>query len=253
MNMLHAIVFVLLVSLLLLALVFIYIRHKQKLKSIHEALASTDLQTLTDIYSEVEKCGSSHSGGHILGRTGITSEKNVNRVVFPDNVPGFPWTGKTLEIKLDGALKLSISDSNEQQSILGGEKFVLIKIPSVEARPGQYVDLYLPNRYINVNPDLLSKLKSLCPQYPEQFLAHLLCPGTHGYEFEPTDQIRIGNGISWVKSRELFYCGICEKKMSLILQMPGNVIDATQFRNEVIYLFGCRDHPHIFKHIVQNA
>lgn len=253
MNMLHAIVFLTAVSLLLLSLVFIYIRHKQKLKAIHEAVAAARPEALHNIYVEVEKCGSSHSGGYILGRSSEKAETMENVIHFPDDIPGFPWAGKTLEITLNGPLELHLSDDSGKQTMLNGERFVFVKIPRVEARPGQFVDLYLPNRYITANAELLAQLQLLCPKFPEQLLSHLLCAGTKGYEFEPTEQIRIGNGVSWVKSKELFYCGICEKKMSLVIQLPGNVIDATQFRNEVIYLFGCRDHPHIFKHIVQDT
>lgn len=82
-----------------------------------------------------------------------------------------------------------------------------------------------------------------CPENPHGLLAYLLCAGRESYEFEPIDQARVGTSPSWVQDPQHQLCPQCQRRMSLILQLPGTLLSHQAYHRGTFFLFGCPTHP----------
>jgi hypothetical protein len=134
-------------------------------------------------------------------------------------------------------------DTTEQLTQLLGRQYRAVAVPRVRIKSGKARNRFNPKQYLKDNAELEEKLARICPQYPAELLSYLLCAGQESFEFEPIFQARIGTSSAWVQEPEFKYCPRCDKRMALILQVPGSLIHPKRFHSGTFFQFGCKAHP----------
>lgn len=253
MNGLPVIIFLSSAVFLIILSVLVFSRHTIKTKKIHQAVEAAGDDELVKIYQLIEDGGikTENSHAYLLGRSKTVSQDKMEYVYIPEALDNLPWAGKRVQFEMNNGLSLSIEATQKTDSLLGGRYYKAIKVPCMEIIPGQYKNIYLPSRYIANNQALYSALQLVSPDFPESLLSYLVCPGKETYEFEPADQARIGRGLHWVQGNETPVCLECDKLMRYILQIPGNLLHHSGFKDSIIYVFGCNEHDDNIAHVLQ--
>lgn len=206
---------------------------------------------LRHIYELVEACGTEPHNGYILAKTNLPGESGRNEIRIPDDIPDFPWAGRSFEIHLGDEVSFNLTDHPDGGIQIGGRIFLPVRIPRKMTKSGKLRNDFMPRIYLSKKPELRSALEEQCPGYSEELLSYLLCAGRESHEFDPIDQARIGTSVLWVQMPEYRKCPDCRKTMTLILQLPGILIQKKPLGDGTIYLFGCREHPERTATVIQ--
>lgn len=235
----------LLVGAAVVALAIVLVRFNLKRRHVARCAASATPDQLERIYTLVEQTGAATSNGCVLARTnGSTGEKRC-LVPLPRDLPEFPWAGKVIEATVPTGVEFRFVDAIAAEPTIRGCVYRPLRVPrhptknSAKAR-----NTFAPERYLASSAELRTALRAVCPAYPAELLAYLLCAGRESFEFEPVDQARIGTSPAWVQDPDNPVCPECRKRMHLVLQLPGTLLGDKAVRRGTFYLFGCVTHPH---------
>jgi hypothetical protein len=149
----------------------------------------------------------------------------------------------SIAIEVGRDVQFRFLDASVQGTQLLGLKYRPVAVPRLTLKSGETRNQFAPSQYLKGNEELREKLKRICPSYPLELLSYLLCAGRESFEFEPFDQGRIGTSAAWIQDPEFQYCDQCNKRMVLILQVPGALLDKKAYNPGTFYLFGCKNHP----------
>lgn len=209
----------------------------------YPAAATATGEQLEEIYRLVESGSAEKPNGFVLGRLNEAAEDDSCIVAIPNDVSEFPWAGMSVAVDVDSAVRFRFLDDRGRKTKFLGQKYRPVSVPRVRLRSGKARNQFFPSKYIKRSEELRKKLVSVCPEYPTELLSYLLCVGQPSFEFEPIDQGRIGTSAAWVQDPEFQYCGQCNERMALILQLPGTLLDKKAFHRGTFYFFGCKKHP----------
>jgi hypothetical protein len=138
----------------------------------------------------------------------------------------------------------NIVEGATAETLLLGNVYRPVQVPRHKAKRSAKVrNAFSPEKYLANSPALRKALEEVCPEYPAELLAYLLCIGSESFEFEPINQARIGTSPAWVQDPSHPSCDQCGKRMQLILQLPGTTISKKALHRGTFYLFGCTRHP----------
>lgn len=230
------------------ALAWVTIRFNLKRRNVRDSLAQATSEQIGHVLDLVESIGTEPPVGGILIQTNDATDSYA-AISIPDALSDFPWSGWSVSMKFEPDLSFDLSNKKLDGSRLCGRKYKFMSIPRVRTKSGKLRNVFDPARYMKLEPELETSLSEICPDHPEEALSAILCNGR--IEFEPIDQPRIGTSASWIQTPEWQSCDICRKRMTLILQLPGLCTGRKELREGTIYLFGCGDHPHETKQVLQ--
>jgi hypothetical protein len=226
----------------ILAVVFLN-PHNRKRRYIIRCAEDASPEQLEAIYHQIESCGGETPACAILARTNARSG-GVEDLSIP--VPPYvqPWAGRVISAEGGGIdLAFRFSSSRASPAIVRGKQYRIVPVLRQRTKSGKPRNQYSPKKYMSNNPDVLRPLQAVCSRYPAELLGYLLATGCDSFECEPTDQTRIGGSPSWVQDPEFPKCGVCQKSMSMILQLPGSLLPGKPSPEGMFFFFGCATHP----------
>lgn len=227
-----------------IVLAVVLIRFNRKRMAIVRAATAATERQLEAIYTLVEGSSTLPAAGHMLARTNRRSADPACIIPIPEDLPGFAWAGKRIEVTIAKEVEYRFIEPAPGAPTLLGKVVRPVRIPRYRSgRAGTVRNAFAPEKYLAACPELRAALVEVCPVYPAELLAYLLCIGGETFEFEPINQARIGATAAWVQSPEHQNCGVCGKRMALILQLPGMAISPKHLHEGTFYLFGCVRHP----------
>ncbi|MEW6764024.1 MAG: hypothetical protein AB1437_24660 [Pseudomonadota bacterium] len=210
---------------------------------VRTAAAATERQ-LEAIYTLIERSSTLPAAGHVLARTNRRSTGSGCIIPIPQELTGFPWAGRRIEVTIAKEVEYRFIEPAPGEPSLLGKVVRPVRVPRHPGgRSGKARNAFAPEKYLAGCPELHAALEEVCPAYPAELLAYLLCIGGETFEFEPINQARIGTSAAWVQHPEHRNCGECGKRMALILQLPGTAISRKHLHEGTFYLFGCPQHP----------
>lgn len=222
----------------------VIIRFNRKRMAIVRAAATATESQLEAIYTLVERSSTFPAAGHVLARTNRRSTGSACIIPIPEELPGFPWAGRRIEVTIAKEVEYRFIEPAHGEPSLLGKVVRPVRVPRYgTGRAGTTRNAFAPEKYLAASPDLRAALVEVCPDYAAELLAYLLCIGGETFEFEPINQARIGSTAAWVQSPEHQNCSECGKRMALILQLPGTAISRKHLHEGTFYLFGCPQHP----------
>ena len=222
----------------------VVIRFNRKRRAIVRAATAATESQLEAIYTLVEGSSTLPAAGHVLARTNRRSTAPGCIIPIPEELPGFPWAGRRIEVAVAKEVEYRFIEPAPGAPSLLGKVVRPVRVPRYRTgRAGTTRNAFAPEKYLAACPELRAALAEVCPAYPSELLAYLLCIGGETFEFEPINQARIGTSAAWVQSPEHQNCGECGKRMALILQLPGTAISRKHLHEGTFYLFGCAQHP----------
>lgn len=232
------------VTIPLIALSVVLVRFNRKRLLIIRATAAASANQLDNIYKLVERTGTVAASGYVLARTNKRISDSRCLIAVPMLVQTFPWAGKVVEVVASREVVFKIVEAATVETSLLGNVYRPVQVPRHQAKRSAKVrNAFSPEKYIADSPALHEALGEVCPEYPAELLAYLLCIGRESCEFEPMDQARIGTSPAWVQDPQHPSCDKCGKPMVLVLQLPGTTISEKAFHRGTFYLFGCARHP----------
>ncbi len=238
---------VLAAGLLAVAVIFLAVvtlRFNRKRMAIVRAAAAATESQLEAIYTLVERSSTLPAAGHVLARTNRRSADTACIIPIPAELAGFPWAGRRIEVTIAKEVEYRFIEPAPGAPTLLGKVVRPVRVPRYSTgRAGTTRNAFATEKYLASCPALRTALAEVCPAYPAELLAYLLCIGGETFEFEPINQARIGTSAAWVQSPEYRNCGACGKRMTLILQLPGTAISRKHLHEGTFYLFGCAQHP----------
>ncbi len=231
------------VALPLLALAITILVLKLRQRRIRAALAALTKRGLDEIYSQIESLSSFPPTGAILAYTGQPAPSADAIIVLPTGLLDFPWGGQAFRLQASGEQELTFQNLSTPPAVsqLAGKQLRSLKVPRQALKSGQGQDILEPARYLALSAGLRSRVDALFPSKPEALLSWLLC-GLR-MDFDAIDQIRIGTAPVWARAPQLPHCPVCNNRMRLVIQLPGNALQQKAYRDGMYYLFGCPDHP----------
>jgi hypothetical protein len=164
-----------------------------------------------------------------------------NLVGLPHALKGFPWSDRCVEIITSPEVTFRFADEHVLETRLGGRVFRAVRVPRVKTLSGKLRNVYSPQRNLAINDALAAALREVCPEAPDGLLSYLLCVGRESFEFEPIDQARIGATPAWVLAEEWPSCDQCNRRLSLIVQIPGGLLSSRHAAGTFCWL-GCKRH-----------
>lgn len=239
-----AVLGILTVTIAISALSVELVRFNRKRLSVIRAAAAASADQLDNIYKLVERTGTVAASGYVLARTNKRVSDSRCLIAVPVVVQTFPWAGKVVEVVVSKEVVFQIVEAATVETSLLGNVYRPVQVPRHQAKRSAKVrNAFSPEKYVANSPPLYEALKEVCPEYPVELLAYLLCIGRESGDFEPIDQARIGTSPAWVQDPEHPSCDKCSKRMELVLQLPGTTISEKAFHRGTFYLFGCARHP----------
>lgn len=240
------------ISVAVLALAVVLVRFNRRRLYICRCAAAATPEQLERIYTHVEKTGGVAANGYVLARTNITVDETRCLIPVPKDLPDFPWAGKVIEATVAKEVKFQFVEAAAAAPSLLGHLYRPVLVPRHKTKSSSKErNTFSPERYVASSTELSEALGAVCPMYPTELLSYLLCVGRASFEFEPIDQARIGTSPAWVQDPEQQTCDECNRRMRLVLQMPGTVLSTKAFHRGTSYLFGCLIHPHQTKTLGQ--
>jgi hypothetical protein len=235
---------------LAVALAVVLVRFNWKRLRIARIAAATSDDRLDRIYRLIEESAPEESSGCVLGRTNRVGSDKRNLVGLPPALKEFPWSDRSVEIITSPGVTFRFTDERVLETRLGGKVFRAVRMPRVKTSSGKLRNVYSPQRNLAINDALAAALREVCPEAPDSLLSYLLCVGGESFEFEPIDQARIGATPAWVQAEEWPTCDQCNRRLSLILQIPGALLSSGHAAG-TFYWFGCKQHAENTKTIEQ--
>lgn len=225
------------------ALAVVLVRFNLKRRYIARCAAAASVADLERVYALIDQQGNVAPAGYVLARTNQRSAETRCIVPIPADLDGFPWAGQAIEVKVSKDVELEVVPADVAAPVLLGKVYRPVRVPRHAAKAaGKERNTFSPNRLVAGDPGLVAALQAICPRYPQELLAYLLCVGRNSFEFEPIDQARIGTSAAWAQGAELPTCDECRKRMQLVLQLPGTLVSTSQNHRGTFYLFGCGAH-----------
>jgi hypothetical protein len=221
---------------------FVLVRFNRKRLQIIRAAAGATGKQLEEIYRLIDVGGSEKANGFVLGRLNEAAEDTSRIIAIPSEVEEFPWAGMSVAIDVDSEVRFRFLNGSSRKTQLLGQKYRPVSVPRVRLKSGKIRNQFFPSKYVKRSEALRKELAGVCPEYPTELLSYLLCAGGSSFEFEPIDQGRIGTSAAWVQDPEFQYCDQCNKKMALILQLPGTLLHKKALHRGTFYFFGCMRH-----------
>ena len=201
-------------------------------------------ESLEAVYRAIEALGSEPPNGYVLARTNRTTTDDRLVVPLVGLLAPRPWLDREVRINVGRDVELSMSSGTATEPQLLGRCFRAVAVPRHRAKSGAKArNTFDPGALYSESAELRDALAAVCPANPVGLLAYLLCAGRESFEFEPIDQARIGTSPAWVQDPDHQQCPVCEKRMTLILQVPGTLVSRKAFHRGTFYLFGCPNHP----------
>lgn len=240
------------IAAIVIPLAVVLIRFNRKRVHIIRCAKAADAQQLDAIYKNIEHLGTQAPSCAVLARTNRRSGSDGDWSV---PVPAFvePWAGKTISADVAPEVTFRFAPSAAPEPVLRGQIYRVVPAPRHATKRGKARNQFSPSKYVTGNPQLLSALSAVCPEYPAELLAYLLAAGAETFEFEPMFQARIGGSPSWVQDAEYPECEECRKRMNLILQVPGAMLPGRPMAEGTFFFFGCVKHPDKTKTVAQFA
>ncbi|MDL5031539.1 hypothetical protein QRD43_06420 [Pelomonas sp. APW6] len=227
-----------------LALAVVLVRFNRKRLCVARCAATLTPEQLERIYSLVEQTGTTAANGYVLARTNKATTETRCLVPIPKELPQFPWAGRVVEATVSNTVELQFVEATAFEPSLLGHVYRPVQVPRHATKSStKERNTFSPERYVADSAALSVALSTVCPKYPTELLSYLLCVGRESFEFEPIDQARIGTSPAWVQDPEHQICDECQKRMHLVLQLPGTLISRKAFHRGTFYLFGCVTHP----------
>lgn len=234
-----------------LALGVVMARFARKRAHIALCAAAASDSDLEDIYGIIETLGEVAPAGFVLGRTNRTTADTSRCVAIPQILEDFPWAGKAYAYQPDDEAGFKEIEAATDETRFLGQLYRPVAVPRYQIKSEKLRNAFAPQKYVQSSDALRTALAALCPDYPTELLAYLLCIGRDSFEFDGEMQGRIGTSAAWVQEADFQTCDHCKRRMSLILQIPGKVLDPKSFGEGVLYLFGCKQHPEATKTVTQ--
>lgn len=232
------------VSAVAIALAVVLVRFNRKRLFIARCAAAATSDQLERLYTLVERTGTVAANGYVLARTNRSTSEARCLVPVPKELPDFPWAGKVIEATVSREVQFQFVDEAAVEPSLLGRIYRPVQVPRHQSKgSAKKRNTFSPEQYVAKSPELREVLETLCAKYPVELLSYLLCAGRASFEFEPIDQARIGTSPAWVQDPEYQTCDECNKRMRLVLQLPGTVVSEQAFHRGTFYLFGCLTHP----------
>lgn len=224
-------------------LVFVVRKHKKVLKNIRQVVDNANESDINSIYNALSHMAGESSHTYIVGRTNFNTKLDGDKITLPQNLKDFPWAGKVVHINAGPQTTMVINENNAGPTQLGGRIYASIPVPSFTNESGRDYVQYSPYKWLGQSEALASAISRLSSRYAEKILSYLVTPGKDDFSYEPAYQVRIGDGISWVRKPAYPVCDVCGERMSFILQCPGSMLNNKDTQHATYYLFGCKDHP----------
>jgi hypothetical protein len=240
------------IAALVIPLAVVLIRFNRKRLYIIRCVEAADAQQLEAIYTHLDQLGTQTPSCAVLARTNRRSGSDRDWCV---PVPPFvePWAGRAIRADVASEVAFRLAGSAAPEPVLRGQVYRVVPVPRHLTKSGKARNQFSPSKYLAGNPQLLSALSAVCPEYPAELLAYLLAAGAETFEFDPMFQARIGGSPSWVQDAEFPECSECRKRMSLILQLPGALLPGKPMAEGTFFFFGCVNHPDKTKTVAQFA
>jgi hypothetical protein len=224
-------------------LIFVVSKHKKILKNIQQAIESANEKDIYAIYEALSQMAGKSSHTYIVGRTNAIAQTDGDMITLPQTLKDSPWAGQVVHINAGPQINMVINDTDAGPIQLGGRVYATIAVPSNINESGNDYVQYSPYKWLGQSDALVSAVSRLSPRYAEKLLSYLVTPGKDDFSFEPAYQVRIGEGVSWVKKPVVPVCDVCREPMSFILQCPGSLLNNRDTQYATYYLFGCKKHP----------
>ena len=243
------------VSLIGLLFLLFKIRYKTKLKPVKEAFERLSINERMKVFKLISTHTDKPQTGAILAPIGVTDERDLF-ITVPEELDN-KWRRKTFKIAFskdpkNPDIEIKIVDYQNNYSVLGKTKFIPILIPRVITKSGKINNTWSARNLIGRNKELKKLIKSFIADRHADLLTSILVnePTLTNY-YEPLFQIRIGDGLQWIQSREFVKCDICKKEMKYIFNLPGEYSEKKGYGEFIYYVFGCKTHLDSIKYTVQ--
>jgi hypothetical protein len=235
----------------LLALAVGLLLFNLKRRQIIHAAAIASEEQLELIYRLFERCGSERPRGCVLARTNRHAAGKACVLSIPVWLTDFPWAGRTIAVDAGSEVTFRFTFEPVAEPQFLGKVFQAVGVPRIRSKSGKARHRLAPARCVSSSEALRNALEAVCPRYPVDLLSYLLCSGAETFEFDGINQALIGSRPAWVQDREFQFCDKCKQRMTLILQLPGTMIEPRSLSRGTFYLFGCRQHPDCTKSVNQ--
>jgi hypothetical protein len=232
------------ISAVAIALAVFIVRFNRKRLLIARCAAAATSDQLERIYTLVERTGAVAANGYVLARTNRSTRESRCLMPVPKDLSEFPWAGKVIEATASREVQFQFVDEAAVEPSFLGRVYRPVLVPRHQTKgAAKERNTFSPAKYVAKSPELREVLETVCGKYSVELLSYLLCVGRASFEFEPIDQARIGTSPAWVQDPEYQTCDQCNKRMCLVLQLPGTVFSELAFHRGTFYLFGCLTHP----------
>jgi len=251
-NLMLKIIAATIISTIVILLAILLIRFNRKRLHIVRCGKSAADEQLEAIYTQIERLSTEPPSCAVLARTNRRSASDDDWTI-PVLSYVEPWARQVIIADPGSDVTFRLSSSTASEPILRGQVYRTLPVPRHLTKSGKARNQFSPSKYIAANPQLLAALAAVCPAYPTDLLSYLLMAGADTFEFDPMFQARVGGSPSWVQDAEFPVCDECKKRMSLILQLPGELLPGKKLPEGTFFFFGCAQHPNNTKTVAQFA
>ena len=229
--------------------------YKGKLRPVKEVFESLSIEEKMKVCNLISTHTEKPQTGAFLVPIGVSDDSQLI-ITVPQKLKS-KWKGKSFSITFKKELdhpdiEIRIVQYQNDYSVLGKTKFVPVLAPRVITKSGKENNTWSAGNLLGRNKELKNLIKSLIEKGHADLLTSILVnkPTLTNY-YEPLFQIRIGDGIQWIQSRESVKCDICKNEMRYIFNLPGRYSEKKGYGEFVYYVFGCEIHPESIKYAIQ--
>lgn len=231
------------------------IRYKRKLKPVKEIFERLSIDEKMKVLNLISMHTEKPQTGAFLVPIGETDDSQLI-VTVPEKLNS-KWKGKSFSITFkkepdNPDIEIKIVQNQNDYSVLGRTKFIPVLAPRVITKSGKENNTWSARNLLGRNKELKNLIKSFIEERDVDLLTSILVnkPTLTNY-YEPLFQIRIGDGLQWIQSREFVKCDICKKEMRYIFNLPGEYSEKKGYGEFIYYVFGCDNHPDSIKYALQ--
>lgn len=231
------------------------IRYKGKLRPVKEAFERLSMEEKMKVLNLISMHTEKPQTGAFLVPFDVADDQQLV-VTVPEELNN-KWRGKSFSITFNREpanpdIEIKIVENRNGYSVLGKTKFVSVLAPRVITKSGKENNTWSARNLLGRNKELKDLIKSFIKDRHVDLLTSIIAnkPILTNY-YEPLFQIRIGDGLQWVQSREFVKCDICKKEMKYIFNLPGEYSEKKGYGEFIYYVFGCEKHPDSIKYALQ--